>query len=530
LFICDLGTKYTTRACDFCKQRHLRCTGENPCFQCSKRNQQCAYTQKNVKRGPKPKRGKHNEESNGSQNDYNITPPLPTTFVTSGDSNNNIIIEKEIIKYRQLIRDYEKKYSDLIVNPYFRTISPSIPDLSKDMVHNSYMNFFEKVNPVFPNSFKINFPLCYELLKPISQNNIYVDMGEIVQYLVNCVILGHGFRIQGNEQLANNFILKCEEYINLLFSSSIPSQIYYNYHDDIISSLCAVGAFKVQAGEFNSARQFYLQAFNVLNMHVSDVNPIVSHSVYANLAGMSRSTSDMSHWVDNAHLLGREAGTLVNRVFLSLLYCSPSMLRDPKNKPLPPYVFIPDNHSIPENDLLLFKGMLVEFDETEDLIQETEKSKEVHGQSDIFDDYINSYYLIIYGCRSLVLAQCGYKDQAQECSEKCLQFARSMKQCAFYFAMALGLSYALQVLKTLGHSQLSEGIPMLETFRSRYPVVAEMINILYAPPPETLDPNVHIRVEKNEMKVKGIDGDNTLIGGNQFQDMPLGHHFESNFL
>jgi len=419
----------------------------------------------------------------------------------------------------------KKKYNDLMLNPYFRTISPFIPDLSKEIVHGAYMNFIEKVNPTFPHSFKITFPMCYDLLKSLTQTNESVtSMIKVIQYLVNCVILAHGFRVQGNDQVAVNFILKCEEYVNLLFysstSSHIPSHAYLNYQDDIISCLCLIGSFKVQSGEFNSARQFYLQAFNFLNMHVSDVSPLVSHRVYANLAGMSRSTSDMTHWVDNAHLLGRDAGTLVNRVFLSLLYCSPSMLRDPKNKPLPPHVFIPDNQTIPETDLILFKGMLMEFDETEQLISEAEKNKPMEGQTEVYDDYINSYKLIIYGCRSLVLAQIGYKDQAQGYAEKCLQFSKSMKQCAFYFAMALGLSYALQVLKALGHNQLSEALPILETFRSRYPIVGEMIHIIYSLPPES--PFTGNVPEKDETKLVNKEPKIEFFNSNG--------NFESNFL
>jgi hypothetical protein len=438
------------------------------------------------------------------QNDFSS--PLPPIQQNFGMGNPNEMIEKELMRHKQIIRDYEKRFSEMMYNPYFRAITPLIPDLSRELIHAAFMNFVEKVNPTFPHPFKITFPMCYDFYKALAQTNEPINsLIKVVQYLANCVILAHGFRLNGNEQVSLNFILKCEEFVNMMFfsnTSHIPSTAYQNYQDDIISSLCLIGAFKVQSGEFNSARQFYLQAFNFLNMHVSEVVPSLSHRVYANLAGMSRSTSDMTHWVDNAHLLGREAGNLSNRVFLSLFYCSPSLLRDPKNKPIPPGIFIPDNQTAPENDLILFKGMLLEFDDTEQLISEAEKNRPME-QQEVFDDYINSYKMILSGCRSLVLAQIGLKEQSQNFAEKCLQLAKSMKQCAFYFEMAIGLSYAIQVLKALGlNNQISEALPILEIFRSRFPVVAEIIHILYAPPPEPFPPvNLHGNVSvKDETK------------------------------
>src|SRR2546430_2510876 len=48
--------RYITHACDFCKQRHLRCDGTQPCMQCLNRRVTCEYSKRNVKRGPKPKK------------------------------------------------------------------------------------------------------------------------------------------------------------------------------------------------------------------------------------------------------------------------------------------------------------------------------------------------------------------------------------------------------------------------------------------------------------------------------------------
>jgi len=319
-------------------------------------------------------------------------------------------------------------------------------------------------------------------------------------------VFAHGFRLMRNEPLASHYIIKADEYIHILFHSPLalgmPHQFYSNNIDNLISCLCLVGTFRIESGDFNMARQLYLQAFNILNMHVNDVNPEISHRVYANLSGMSRSTSDMSHWVDNAHLLGNEAGTSINRVHLSILYCSPSMLRDPKNKPLPPHLYIPEENTLRENDSVLYGRMLIEFDDTEEVINQEEAKRENDA---VYLDYITSYKMIVYGCRSLVLAQCGCKDQALLCAEKSIHYAKNLKHHATYFAMTLGLAYALQVCKCLGNTILSnDGMVILESYRGFYPVVNEIINILSHDGNSNLFGGPTMATIKEENKIKDI--------------------------
>jgi hypothetical protein len=41
-------------ACDFCKFKRIKCTGQNPCDNCKKKNMKCIYTE-SKKRGRKVK-------------------------------------------------------------------------------------------------------------------------------------------------------------------------------------------------------------------------------------------------------------------------------------------------------------------------------------------------------------------------------------------------------------------------------------------------------------------------------------------
>jgi len=88
--------------------------------------------------------------------------------------------------------------------------------------------------------------------------------------------------------------------------------------------------------------------------------------------------------------------------------------------------------------------------------------------------------MIIYGCRSLVLAQFGCKSQALICAEKSIQFAKSLiNQNPIYFAMSLGLAYAVLVCKCLNHTSFfQEGLALLEPYRNYFPIVNEVMAII----------------------------------------------------
>lgn len=149
----------------------------------------------------------------------------------------------------------------------------------------------------------------------------------------------------------------------------------------------------MESADFNSARLCFSQAYNLHNIHINQITGSVSHRLYAHLAGMSRGTPDMSHWVIDSHLLGPAANTPVNRVVLCVLYCSPSMLRDPHNKPLPTALFIPDSiMQIPYDDSVLYREMLDEVNETIELVKRLENSTTPDPPL-----YITVYNAVIYG-------------------------------------------------------------------------------------------------------------------------------------
>jgi len=274
------------------------------------------------------------------------------------------------------------------------------------------------------------------------------------------------------------FTTKGEAIAHALFiaPSVLCPDFYATHADTLVACATLLGVLKLESGDFNGARLNFIQAYNVLNMNVSQVTARVAHRLYAHLAGMSRSTIDMNHWLSNAHSLGPEASTPINRVILSLLYCSPSLLRDPKNKVIPLFLQIPSNSAqVPLKDQTLYKNMLRELDETEAMIWDSEVTKDNSASS----DYITSFKIIIDGCRSMVFAQSGYADQASICAEKCIRDNKSLQARVSYWALPVTLAYSLQVVKTLNNQALfNEGIPLLSLYAEHYPIVTQIVQIL----------------------------------------------------
>jgi len=349
---------------------------------------------------------------------------------------------------------------------------------SYEITLTSFVAFDQKISPLYPNNFNLNPQVAFESWKMMSANCQFSKLHDLVDTFTYCVVFGHGAKLIGNDLLSMEFTTKGEAIAHALFiaPSVLCPDFYATHADTLVACATLLGVLKLESGDFNGARLNFIQAYNVLNMNVSQVTARVAHRLYAHLAGMSRSTIDMNHWLSNAHSLGPEASTPINRVILSLLYCSPSLLRDPKNKVIPLFLQIPSNSAqVPLKDQTLYKNMLRELDETEAMIWDSEVTKDNNASS----DYITSFKIIIDGCRAMVFAQSGYADQASICAEKCIRDSKSLQARVSYWALPVTLAYSLQVVKTINNQALfNEGLPLLSLYAEHYPIVTQIVQIL----------------------------------------------------
>jgi hypothetical protein len=456
------ATRYVSSACDFCKQRHLRCDGQEVCFQCTKRQQTCTYTQKNIKRGPKPKNKR-------TKKDGQSLSPVQTSMTMVGKFPVDGIKQETMYDNRKqgVPAGVVKGELPDIRSPLNQFIVPT-PEITGYLL----TAFVEKVSPFFPHNMRFSPQLACDLWKLMTMAPQEIRKIDIMlECFAYSVVLAYGSRVTLNEQLAMDFVSKADEIANYVFFSSIQllPELISGFADILVSTLVMLGVFKIETYDFNGARICFVQAYNILNMNIGDVTPQVSHRLFAHMAGMSRSTKDMTHWVNSAHALGAGGSTPINRVMLSLLYCSPSMLRDPKNKPLPTELYVPASQNLlHSNDLALYQKMLREFDDTDDVVWETEQRNKQQNM-ETPPDYLFVYKLITEGCRSLVLAQCGFREQALGCAVKCIQYSKILQGRISFWAIPLALAYAVQVSASLNNLNLfQDGLSLFEYFPHYY--------------------------------------------------------------
>jgi len=296
--------------------------------------------------------------------------------------------------------------------------------------------------------------------------------------LMYAVSLAHGFRMTGQESAAIQFANFSYGIYREIFTSDL---FHIGRYDEtpprIVSSLCLLIDLQIQEGDFKKARRIILDAYEVLDSHMDLVHPMVAHRVYSFMAGFSRNKGDLSHWVENANILGIESSTPINRVFLSFYQCSPGLLRSDGN------ILYPDNLSFPSSrnyadhfELVYFQQMITELMNTEEIVASYAAQ---HYSDPLIAEYANCCYVVIHGCRSIIYAQSGNANNAYVCANKTFEYANLLKGEIVFQLIPLSLAYALKVLLSLGSFPIfEEGMRYLDVYSNCYPVVRSAIKSL----------------------------------------------------
>jgi len=129
--------KYSTRACLFCRNRHKKCDGGQPCVACDQRKQECVYPEQQKKRGPKPRsskitgqreepRTKRRRLSNDSEDSLPKIPLVETPMIR-GDNVKFCDILGQILK---VIQQHPK--ASPFLYPVKASVAPGYYDIIKN--------------------------------------------------------------------------------------------------------------------------------------------------------------------------------------------------------------------------------------------------------------------------------------------------------------------------------------------------------------------------------------------------------------
>jgi len=185
-----------------------------------------------------------------------------------------------------------------------------------------------------------------------------------------------------------------------------------------------------------------------------------------------------------AHALGPAAATPANRVLLGLFYCSPGLLRDPLNRPIPTALHVPPMPLADGKELQLFQLMLQELDDTDRDLAVKEQQPALPLPFRVTRSDGLTFRSVLSSCRALVLAQCGWREAALDAAQRGLTLARERDDGAgpVYWIMPLALSYCGLVGRSLGqHSLATEAVSIMRRWAPRFPLTLRMIDILTQP-------------------------------------------------
>jgi hypothetical protein len=206
--------KRITRACDLCRKRHLRCDGENICYQCVSRGTTCTYSPMK-RRGPKPK------------DDYSQS--LPDSPQKKRKLNLKHSIDNSVDMIITTVRDY------------FKVLGPSLVYLDLGEAKD-YWKYIENLD--------------YKLEK--STDNL-------LKALIHSTVFAHGTQLLGSENKGKNFAeIASEILIDLFFKKGVIGS--GEIGNLALETLTMLAFYHIGFGDFNQVRTIVCQALNMLYM------------------------------------------------------------------------------------------------------------------------------------------------------------------------------------------------------------------------------------------------------------------------
>jgi len=314
------------------------------------------------------------------------------------------------------------------------------------------------------------------------------EMSNVSNCFMYSVVLAHGFRLIGNSNYSFKFTKLAYATYKKNFFSDTDEMIPIS--DVYISSLCLLIDLEMQIGEFVNARRCVLQLFNTFDSCSDEIHPMLSHRVYAYMAGISRNKSDLHHWVENANNLSIESCTPINRVFLSFFHCSPGLLRSKNGKLFSEDLKFPENRNKIETSAIFhYQEMITELMTTEEVVMQY---KNANLGNDMVTEYANACLTVVYGCRAIVFAMSGNRNNAYICASRTLEITSALGGHVMFQLVPISIAYALKVLLHIGyHPMFEEGMEYLNQCSNCYPNVDSFI--------------MHLRSSSFELKNEQFD-------------------------
>eukprot|EP01129_Flabellula_baltica_P001706 TRINITY_DN11640_c0_g1_i1.p1 TRINITY_DN11640_c0_g1~~TRINITY_DN11640_c0_g1_i1.p1 ORF type:complete len:465 (-),score=70.98 TRINITY_DN11640_c0_g1_i1:27-1421(-) len=441
--------KYTSKACDFCKGRHIKCDGEQPCFQCVKKklSSTCHYSA-GKKRGPKARKRRADcslESASCSVSEtYSISQSCASSEIRSS---HELSTSSELSSGFTSSHEGVRETDGLVVSAL------------------SYFN--SNMTQYYPHGFVFNSQVAVDFIAHLQKSGMTtLPIDTTFHY---SVMLAHGFLLIGNNELSDwisNTAQSSFREIVIADADDVEDFNFSKLADDIASSICLLIDYQILRGRYKLARRYIKEAYNFLDQYEENIKPEKLIRIFSYLSGSAYSTSDMNHWVKRAKEITYKP-TVIDLVFLCFFHCSPGILRDDSTNLFPEWIVFPENPDQANSALVVhYQQMIDGLQNAENALREM-----MDLSNSTLDECSNVCNLIINGCRSIVYALWGNHTLAFDFASKALEFAEY--SVCYTVLGPLAIAYSLKVLLGLKcYGQIESKIRLLDVYSNSYPCIS----------------------------------------------------------
>lgn len=496
------------QACNFCKKRHIKCNGEYPCFQCTKRGIQCSFGAKS-KRGPKPKADLYehcnrlmidlevqkqiaeywkdqfmnalSKHGNDIELDSNINFDIDNEedFITSTEIKkpnvNNLFNNGETHNPMQFnvdsVLDVENMdFNESISNTYTGSYPPQMTLVNESLISNALNEYCETVSVLTPEYefFPLPEVAMHVWTSTKNERESIDDYATLISMLEHSIAASYGFQILLEPEIMRRFSKKTEDLLHILFFQK-EVQCHSEFAQKLVILLSILSLFYNSDDKEGSKQSVIMLAYQIISMHRTQISPKMMHTVYFIMMVLSESQTDRVHWFNQANALASHVN--ISSVLSS---CAPLV-----------FVF---NSLHPKGDLdstqNLSRNELYQFIQT---IEVMDQDLTMFNRIEFLDrerisEFIQYRDVMRYGILSELFYRLGNFEESQLVVMKSIQNARKIDKMRFVWSLT-GLQCALETAAKMNMKNIvEEGISILDKFKTTYTIAnrykTRLINIL----------------------------------------------------
>lgn len=454
-----------SNACTFCKERHLKCDGNQPCSQCIQRarNDKCEYKTA-VKRGRKPNsknslvgKDKSPDKIESLENELKfwrekyfqakeqIQPSTPENLETFSPLLANIQELDQSAFSVSPFNNQEMFLMDVISNENSSAIMESIDS----SIPICFSSFEKHVQPIFDFHLSVDINFDWQPWKKISldsatsiPNYSLHGLVDAFEFSTVCALGARMVSPPKGKSLSREFIQKAEKFSHLLFYSE-RAQCKYTGADRLVKILCLLVYYYAGSGNFEKAQMTAGLAYNVFCFNRALIPDTTLFRLYAFLAATSRSFKDKLHWIKMCESI--ENGKIVSNRMCECIFMLSTLFHD-------------DTSHEELNQILWM--VLRALEEIEAQISPLEDWKKKDSM------------LVLYACRANIFARMDLKSQAKYWALQSLSEQYRNPSC-HHLGIPFSHFFSLQILRDEPNQTklIEEVLDIVKTYATFYETV-----------------------------------------------------------